>query len=77
MLKKQRALEILAAVQTRAQNEVAVQQRAGFAEKGQQIFVHLGSARRWRAVFGGPPKTSRHGTKHVKERRRNHCAAYP
>ena len=46
---------------------MAVQQRAGFAEKCQQIFAHLGSARRWRAVFGGPPKTSRHGTKHVKE----------
>ena len=41
VLKEQRALEILAAVQTRAQNEVAVQQRAGFAEKCQQIFAHL------------------------------------
>ncbi len=66
MLKKQRALEILAAVQTRAQNEVAVQQRAGFAKKGKEIVAHLGSARRWRAVFGGPPKMSRHGTKHAK-----------
>jgi hypothetical protein len=33
VLKEQCALEILAAVETRAQNEVAVQQRAGFAEK--------------------------------------------
>ena len=41
VLKEQRALEILAAVQTGAQNEVAVQQRAGSAEKCQQIFAHL------------------------------------
>jgi len=35
VLKEQRALEILAAVETRAQNEVAIQQRARFAEKCQ------------------------------------------
>src|SRR4029077_2604913 len=62
------ALEILATVQTRAQNEVAIQQRAGFAEQEKQIFAHLGSVRRWRAVLkawpllrircsGGRPKT--------------------
>ena len=45
---------------------MAVQQGPGFAEKCQQIFVHLGSARRWRAVFGGPPKTNWRGAKHVK-----------
>jgi hypothetical protein len=44
-------------MQTRAQNKVAIQQRAGFAEKRQEVVAHLGSARRWRAVFGGPPKT--------------------
>ena len=76
VLKKDRALEILAAVQTRAQNEVAVEQRAGFAEKCEQIFAHLGSARRWRAVLkawpllrircsGGSPKTSADDAEHV------------
>jgi hypothetical protein len=40
VLKEQRALEILAAVKTRAQNEMAIQQRAGLAEQGQQIFAH-------------------------------------
>src|SRR5438067_3275174 len=67
VLKKQRALEIFAAVQTRAQNEVAVQQGSGLTKYRKEIFVHLGSARRWRAVFGGPPKIS-DGTKHVKGR---------
>jgi hypothetical protein len=52
-------------MQTRAQNEVAVQQRPGFPEKRQQIFAHLGSARRWRAVFGGPPKTNSYVAKHA------------
>ncbi|MGC2626493.1 MAG: hypothetical protein WA269_06620, partial [Candidatus Udaeobacter sp.] len=61
----QRTLEILAAMQTRAQNKVAVQQRAGFPKKGQQIFAHLGSARRWRAVFGGPPKKNWYVAKHA------------
>src|SRR6266496_1393586 len=36
---------------------MAIQQRTGFSEKREQIFTHLRSARRWRAVFGGPPKT--------------------
>ena len=45
---------------------MAIQQGAGLTKKGKQIFAHLGSARRWRAVFGGPPKTSRHGTKQQK-----------
>jgi hypothetical protein len=34
-------LEILAAVQTGAQNEVAIQQRTGLAKKGQNIFAHM------------------------------------
>jgi hypothetical protein len=61
-------LEIFAAVQTRAQNEVAVQQRAGFAEKCKEIFFHWESACRWRAVSGGPPKTSRSDAKQVNRR---------
>src|SRR6266516_943203 len=51
-------------MQAGTQDEMAVQQRAGLAEKSQQIFAHLGSARRWRAVFGGPPKTFRERTCH-------------
>jgi hypothetical protein len=60
MLKKQCALEIFPAVQARAQNEMALEQSAGIAEERKQFFTHipiLGSARRWRAVFGGAPKT--------------------
>src|SRR5262245_49892270 len=53
MLKKNRALKILAAVQTRAQNEVTIEERPGFPEKCKEIFVHLGSAGRWRAPFDG------------------------
>jgi hypothetical protein len=40
ILKKQRALEILPAVQTGTQNEMPVEQRAGFAKKSEQIFAH-------------------------------------
>jgi hypothetical protein len=58
VLKKQCALEIFPAVQAGAQNEMALKQSPGFAEKREQILTHiLGSARRWRAVFGGVPKT--------------------
>ena len=38
ILKKQRALEILPAVQAGAQNEMAVEQRAGFAKESEKIF---------------------------------------
>jgi hypothetical protein len=44
MLKQDRALEILAAVQARAQNKVAIQQRARLAKKCEEILAHLGSA---------------------------------
>ena len=49
MLKKYCALEILPAVQAGAQNEMAIEERSGFAEKSEEIFVHLGSARASRA----------------------------
>ena len=56
MFKKQRALEILAAVQTRAQNEVAVQQGSGLAEKCKQIFTHFLGARSLASLgFGDLP----------------------
>jgi hypothetical protein len=40
MLKQDRALEILSAMQTRAQNEMPIQQRAGLAKKREKIFTH-------------------------------------
>jgi hypothetical protein len=40
MLEQQRALKILATVQTGAQDEVAIKQCAGFAKKRDQIFAH-------------------------------------
>jgi hypothetical protein len=40
VLKEQRALKKLAAVQTGAQDEMAVQQRAGLPEEREQILVH-------------------------------------
>jgi len=39
-LKRQRALEKLAAVQAGAQNEMAVEQRARLAKKREQILAH-------------------------------------
>jgi len=39
VLKKQCALKILPAVQAGAQNEMAVEKRAGFAKKREEIFV--------------------------------------
>ena len=41
VLKENGALEILAAVQAGAQNEMAVEQRAGFAKKREKVFAHL------------------------------------
>jgi hypothetical protein len=41
MLQQDRALEIFAAMQAGAQNEMAIEQRAGFAEKREQIFAHF------------------------------------
>jgi len=41
MLQEDCALEILAAMQSRAQNEMAFQQRTGFPEKREKIFVHF------------------------------------
>ncbi len=41
MLQEDCALEILAAVQTGAQDEMAIQQRAGFAEKREKVFAHV------------------------------------
>ena len=49
VLKKYGALEILAAVQAGPQNEMALEQSPGFAEKSEKVFVHLGSARASRA----------------------------
>jgi hypothetical protein len=40
VLKKQGALEKLAAVKARSQNEMAVEQRAGLAKKREQILAH-------------------------------------
>ena len=40
VLKEYRALEILPAVQAGAQNEVALEQSPGFAEKSEKIFAH-------------------------------------
>ena len=40
VLKEQRALEKLPAVEARSQNEMAVEQRAGLAEKRKQILAH-------------------------------------
>src|SRR4051794_35627023 len=47
---------------------MAIQQRAGFAENCKELVAHLGSARRWRAVFGGPPKRCRDASEHGKRR---------
>src|SRR5262249_46325569 len=41
VLQEDRTLEILAAMQARAQNEVAIQQRTGLAEKREKIFAHF------------------------------------
>ena len=46
VLKKDRALEILAAAQARTQDEVSIQQGTSLAKKGEKIFSHLGSGRR-------------------------------
>src|SRR5713101_2832538 len=55
MLKQERALKILPAVQAGAQNKMAIQQRAGFPKECEQIFAHgLGSARASRAGEGAP-----------------------
>jgi len=48
---------------------MAIEQRPGLAEEREKIFAHLGSARRWRAVFGGPPKIFRECTRHPKAER--------
>ena len=40
VLKEQRALEELPAVEARSQNEMAVEQRAGLAKKREQILAH-------------------------------------
>jgi hypothetical protein len=40
MLKKQRALKILPAVQAGAQNEMAIKQRASFSEECEQVAAH-------------------------------------
>jgi hypothetical protein len=39
-LKKNRALKVLAAVQSGAQNKMAVEQGASFSKQGEQIFAH-------------------------------------
>jgi len=46
VLQENRGLEILAAMQPRAQNEMAIEQRAGLAKKREEILAHLGSGRR-------------------------------
>jgi hypothetical protein len=81
VLKKYRALKILPAVQTGPQNEVALEQSPGFAEKGEQFFPHFGSAGMlpalsgmlpdsFKPVFvGGPPAKCR--------RRRAECPRSP
>ena len=43
-------MEILAAVQTRAQNEVAIEQCPGLAKQCEKIFTHPGSGRRGNLV---------------------------
>jgi len=55
VLKEYRALKILPAVQTGPQNEVALEQSPGFAEKGEKIFAHLGSAGMLPALSGMLP----------------------
>jgi hypothetical protein len=40
VLQQDRALKILAAVQPGTQNKMTVEQRAGFAKKGDQVFAH-------------------------------------
>src|SRR5437773_6966380 len=54
MLKKQRALKILPAVQAGTQNKMAIQQGASLTKQPDQVFVGhgLGSARVSRAGFG-------------------------
>jgi hypothetical protein len=52
MLKKDRALEIFAAVQTGAQNKMAIEQGAGFAKKGEKIFTHAIVGRVCETPFG-------------------------
>ena len=39
-------MEILAAMQARAQDEMTIEERAGLAKKCEEIFAHLGSGRR-------------------------------
>ena len=41
VLEEERALEKLPAVQARAEHEMSVEQRTGFAKKRQQIFAHF------------------------------------
>jgi hypothetical protein len=50
VLKKYRALEILPAVQPGPQNEMAIEQSPGFAEKSEEVFAHDFEAR-----FGETP----------------------
>jgi hypothetical protein len=52
VLQENCALEILTAMQTGAQDEMAIQQSAGLTEKREEIFAHLGSARASRAGDG-------------------------
>jgi len=41
VLQEDRALEILTAVQSGSQDKVAIEQRAGFAKKREEIFAHF------------------------------------
>ena len=40
VLQENRALKVFAAMQSGTQNEMALEQGAGFAEKGEQVFAH-------------------------------------
>jgi hypothetical protein len=44
MLEQKRALKILAAMQPGAQDEMTIEECAGLAKKGEQVFAHLNYA---------------------------------
>jgi len=53
-------LEILPAMKPGAQNEVAVEERAGLTKKCEKVFAHLGSAGILPALLGMLPDSFNH-----------------
>ncbi|MGA7275213.1 MAG: hypothetical protein WBX14_10245 [Candidatus Udaeobacter sp.] len=60
VLQENRALEIVAAMQSGSQDKVAIEQRTSYPKKGEEIFAHLGSAGILPALHGMLPGSVKH-----------------